>query len=279
MLPYSVNVALWSDGADKERFLAIPDGTTMEVGADGHLTLPVGAVLMKTFRVAGEPVETRLLMRHPDGSWGGYAYAWNALGDDALLLEGSLRVETGAGTWLIPSRGHCMQCHTAAAGRSLGTEIAQLNRDHVYGGRTRANQLRTLSHIGVLAGDGFDDPSALPAYLGTSADGAIGDRARHYLHANCAHCHRPGGPGRGDIDLRAATPLAGMGICDSEPGLGDLGVADARLLAPGAPERSVLLARMRARGVFRMPPVGSEVVDETAVDAVAGWIASLTSCD
>src|SRR5690606_1657707 len=42
MIPYDVNVALWSDGARKARWLAIPDGTTITVEPDGDWTFPPG---------------------------------------------------------------------------------------------------------------------------------------------------------------------------------------------------------------------------------------------
>lgn len=71
VIPYAVNVPFWSDGAEKERWFAVPDGTTISVKEGGDLDLPIGAVTMKTFRLGGKPVETRLFVRHDDGDWGG----------------------------------------------------------------------------------------------------------------------------------------------------------------------------------------------------------------
>jgi hypothetical protein len=67
LIPYAVAAPLWSDGADKERWLALPNGTTIQVQADGDFSLPPGRVLMKHFRLAGDLVETRLFMRHANG--------------------------------------------------------------------------------------------------------------------------------------------------------------------------------------------------------------------
>ena len=72
----------------KTRYLAVPDGTTISVGADGDWQLPPGSVLMKTMELAGKPVETRLLMRHPDGGWAGYTYEWNSAGTTATRVRG-----------------------------------------------------------------------------------------------------------------------------------------------------------------------------------------------
>ena len=66
MIPYDLISPLWSDGAKKERFLAIPDGTTITINADGDWDLPKGSIAMKTFAVDGKRVETRLFMRHAD---------------------------------------------------------------------------------------------------------------------------------------------------------------------------------------------------------------------
>jgi hypothetical protein len=83
LIPYDVAHPFWSDGADKARWLSIPDGETIGIDADGHLAFPVGSVLVKEFTVGGRKVETRLLVRHDDGNWAGYAYAWNEAGTAA----------------------------------------------------------------------------------------------------------------------------------------------------------------------------------------------------
>ena len=103
-------------------------------------------------------------------------------------------------------------------------------------------------------------------------------RARSYLAANCAHCHRPGGAGQGGADLRWETAADELGICDVDPQEGDLGVAGAKLLVPGAPELSLVSLRMHATEAGRMPPLGTSLVDVEGVDVVDQWIRSLASC-
>src|SRR5207244_9316833 len=87
LIPYEVNAPLWSDGADKRRWLAIPDGTQIHVNPDGHWALPVGSVLMKEFSLNGQRLETRLLVHHDDGEWAGYTYVWDDTGTDATLID------------------------------------------------------------------------------------------------------------------------------------------------------------------------------------------------
>lgn len=279
LVPYAVAAPFWSDEAAKERWLALPNATAIAVGADGDFALPYGSVLMKHFRLEDSLVETRLFMRHPDGGWAGYSYEWNAAGTDATLVEGGKTATIGGTLWIFPSGAQCLVCHTAAAGFTLGLETAQLNHDFTYPatGRT-ANQLRTLDHI-VLFGAPLGDPAAQPR-LADPADAAapLGERARAYLHANCAGCHRPGAAG-GSLDLRFATPLASTGTCDATPQAGDLGLgAAARIIAPGRPDDSVLLARVTRRDADGMPPLASTVVDEAGALLLRDWIASLPGC-
>ena len=88
-------------------------------------------------------------------------------------------------------------------------------------------------------------------------------------------CHQPGGTGTAAIDLRLATPLGDTGLIDGLPGQGDFGLEDARLVAPGAPARSVLLHRVTTLGDGRMPNLGSHVVDAEGAALLEAWIRSL----
>jgi uncharacterized repeat protein (TIGR03806 family) len=271
LVPFEVNAELWSDGASKRRFVAIPDNTTIAVADDGSFTLPIGSVLVKDFTFQGRRVETRLLVRHDDGDWAGYTYAWRPDGRDAVLVRGSDRIPVGNTAWDVPSRGDCLTCHTGAAGRVLGFRAAQLFRP----GAT-SDALSQLERAGLFARAVPRDRIVPLVDPKGTADRAA--RARSYLDANCSSCHRPGGPGRGGIDLRFETPFASQGLCDARPETGDLGIANARHIAPGAPDRSVLLRRMATRGASQMPQLGTRVVDESGTSLVRDWIAGLSTC-
>jgi uncharacterized repeat protein (TIGR03806 family) len=275
LISYTVNSPLWSDGAAKERWFALPEGGRIDIAADGDLRFPVGTVIVKQFRVGDRPIETRLLVHHDDGDWGGYSYEWDEDGRDATLLPASKVKTFGELRWLYPGREDCMRCHTRAAGRTLGPELGQLDGVHDYANGRIAPQLDTLAHIDVLSGP-VPELSPLPAPDDASA--ALELRARAILHANCSHCHRPNGGGRGDADYRFTTPLAAMKICNVMPQHGALGIADARMLAPGAPDRSVIVARMESLGGERMPPLATSVVDRSSVAIVKEWIRSLQGC-
>ena len=210
VIPYRPIAPLWSDGAAKERFLAIPDDRRIAVAAAGDFRMPPGTVLVKHFRFGQRYHETRLLMRYGD-EWYGYTYRWNDAQTDAELLPTAIASFLPNGTrWQYPARTTCMECHTDAAGRTLGLEIAQLdNPVQLPGSAEPQNQLAWLWEHDYFIPDitSIDELAAGHASLEEPhGAAALDDRARSYLHANCSSCHRPGGPGRGEVDLRFTTP-------------------------------------------------------------------------
>ena len=279
LIPFRPNAAFWSDGAAKERWIGLPNGVNIAVQGDGDWMPPTGTVLVKHFRLNNRLVETRLFMRHPpNGAWAGYTFEWNPAQTEATRVTGGKTVMIGGQSYVFPSEGQCLQCHTAAAGSSLGLETAQLNGNQLYPqtGRT-ANQITTLNAINVLTPPVGANPPAYADPADTTQ--SLGGRARSYLHTNCANCHRPGGGTPVAIDLRHGTPLAQTGACDVAPTAGDLGITNARIIAPGDDTRSVLLARMARRNdAFQMPPVSSTVRDTAGEQLISAWIDSLASC-
>ncbi len=280
LIPYTVNASFWSDGADKQRWLAIPDNTKIDVQQSGDWSFPNGAVLMKSFTVADRLVETRLLLHHPDGSWGGVTYEWNAAQTDATLLSGGAMRDLGSGQqWLFPSESQCLECHTSAAGFTLGLRSDQLNRDLTYPQTQRtANQLDTLTAIAML-NPGLDSRSQPKLTDPQDTSATVESRARAYLDANCSQCHQPNGPTPSTMDLRANTALAAMNACNALPQAGDAGLgAEARLINPGNAARSVITERMKHRDALAMPPLGSLRVDDDGVALIAEWIDGLAGC-
>ena len=246
----------------------------------GDFLFPRGTVLIKEFSLFGKRVETRLFARHDNGDWAGYSYAWNEDETAAELVPATGRqIEISGQRYSIPSRSQCLACHTEAAGRALGPEVRQLNGELTYAatGRT-ANQLTTLDVIGLLDKPLPDVPENLEA-LATidDASASIADRALSYLHSNCSSCHRPDGGGRGPADLRFQ-PLSKMNICDVAPETGDLGIEDARLLAPGDPQRSIISVRLASLSPEAMPPIGKNLVDIDAAAVLEEYIASVSQC-
>ena len=307
LVPYSVNSPLWSDNAHKERFVALPGMSQVEFVEDKAWKFPEGTVLVKTFsleRELGKPdsarrIETRLLL-FQQNEWVGYSYLWNDDETDAELVDskGADRIfpvrdadSERMHKWHYPSRAECMVCHSRAAGFVLGLNTRQMNKLHDYGDR-RANQLKTWEASGLLAKQARSAESAaaepasewkLPKPLEQfpaladprDRSAAVEDRVRSYLHANCAQCHVEAGGGNSAMELGIATPREKTRILAVPPLHDRFGLRDALLIAPGAPERSVLLHRLSTRGRGQMPPLASELVDQAGVDLLREWISSL----
>ena len=281
LVPYDISAPFWSDGATKERFIGLPNGTTIVIDGQDDWNFPAGTVLVKNFRLNGRLIETRHLMRHPDGVWAGYTYEWNATQTEATRVRGGKTERIDGQDWVFPDEAECLQCHTVAAGVALGTETSQLNKDFTYPstGRTH-NQLETLDTITMFSSPLQGTPATLPSMpdpLDITAD--PGQRARAYLHTNCAQCHRPGGPTPTDLDLRYTTLLANMNACDVAPDAGGLGLTMPRIIAPGDASRSVLVARTNRRDVDGMPPLGSTIADANGVALLTDWVNGLTNCN
>ena len=246
LIPYGVNMELWSDGANKKRWMGVPDGEQITVNADGDFDFPRGTVLVKEFRLNQQPVETRWMVRHGDGQWAGYSFEWNNTGTDATLVPPEGKQKTfGSQVSTYPSRSQCLSCHTDAAGRTLGLEVAQLNGDHHYPQTgLDGNQLETLEFIGMFDAPLPDAPARLDALPHLDDAGASReDRARAYLHANCAMCHRPNGPGQGPEDFRYWLPDGADRGGRRGPHPGRFGIPGAKLIAPGSARQLVTLLR------------------------------------
>lgn len=278
MIPYTVNNALWSDGAEKERYLSLPNSTKITLTANGDFNFPVGSVLMKHFKLGEKFVETRLFA-HGELGWQGFSYEWNDAQTDATLLSDAKDKTVNQISWHFPSSGQCMECHTSIAGFSLGLETKQLNSEFLYPSQKTANQLTTLAHIGIFSSPLSTAQKTETLFSLSDANATVQQKARSYLHSNCANCHQPNGPTTVTLDLRYSTPLAQMKICNLVPETGDLGIVNARILAPGDPAKSVLLKRMQVLDDKQMPPLSRSVVDAQAVQIISDWITGIAACD
>lgn len=277
MIPYNVESQLWSDSATKERYLALPDNTQIDLTSDGDFLFPVGSVLLKHFKLGDKYIETRLFARGQLG-WQGFSYEWRDDQTDATLLADGKEKTIDTILWQYPSPAQCLVCHTQAANFSLGLETLQLNASMNYSGIS-ANQLDTLAHIQLFSSVMTTTQKAQKLFPLDHPSATLAQRARSYLHSNCSGCHRPAGVSSVNLDLRFTTTLTAMNACDARPMVEDLGIENARLIAPGEPARSVLLARMKVRDGNQMPTLGTHLVDEAAVQVVSDWISGLTGCE
>ncbi|MGC4094473.1 MAG: hypothetical protein QM756_42485 [Polyangiaceae bacterium] len=299
VLPYEVMSPLWSDSADKARGMVLPPGGKIRVldcattptecsqgtADSGRWIFPVGTVMIKNFSFDGKLVETRLFERFDETTWVGYSYAWNEAQSDATVVP-TARTSTTFNTgqrsieWTFPARRECLKCHTVPGGSTLGPETAQMNR--VVDGVNQIDHLSSLGLFEKAPAKPYQAPLVTPyaSQAGTPpASATVEQRARSYLHANCAFCHRPDGEGP-SFDARFGVAFADTHMCNTPPDKGDLGVIGSSIVTPSKPDMSVLWLRIKAAGgdVARMPPIASVHPDVDGVKVVGDWISSLTSC-
>lgn len=293
VIPYVVNAELWNDHATAERFLAIPGNATIEFDPTKYWKFPEGTVLAKTYSLeleAGNPKSRRRiesqLLHFEDATWRPYSYKWtddqsdaalvDAGGDTATLVvhDATAPGKTRRHEWRFASRTECLLCHNPWAGHVLGFQSGQLNRSAVGG--SASNQIADLRRVGVFTMPAtwqIEKLSRLCDPYDSAA--AIDLRARSYLHANCAHCHRFGGGGTATIDLDFSVNVDKTGAIGQRPSQGTFGISGARIISPGDPFGSVLWYRMAKLGPGRMPRAGAAMIDTRASRLIHDWIVQL----
>ena len=260
VVAFQPQFALWSDGAEKRRWIALPPGTRIDTSDPDDWIFPTGTRLWKEFRRDGVRVETRLLTRTGPGEddWIGLAYLWDDGEHDATAAPWGATNARGT-PHDVPASGECMACHGGRRSRVLGFSAIQLAKRP-----TGDADLEAIDHAPALTVPGDATERA-----------ALG-----YLHANCSHCHNPRRPARGGP--RCFDPEKSIDFRLLVDHLGSAADTPARRTGPGAafeprdPSGSKLITRISTRGLFaQMPPVATERVDDEAVVLLRAWIAGL----
>lgn len=277
--PYTLNTPLFSDYAEKQRYLYLPAGARAGYQPDRVVDLPVGTALIKTFGYqqngAFRPLETRLLL-HRGAGWVAIPYVWNADGSDAVLKRAGARIPVTfadpSGTshtisYQVPNQNQCKDCHAlAGAITPIGPKIRNLNDGH---------QLQSWARTGLLDRLPADAPRLA---RWDDAAAPLADRATAYLETNCAHCHNANGAASNSglfFDWHQPDATArGLGKHPVAAGRGSGGrLVD---IAPGRPDESIVTYRMASTepGVA-MPELGRNVTHAEGVKLVRDWIAAM----
>lgn len=304
MIPYDLISPLWSDRAEKFRWVSVPTGSYVEWAAQGKWSWPAGTVFVKHFELPvheNDPLmvkrlETRLLVVQEEGKVYGATYKWRDDNSDADLLYTSLdeaiEIQSPQGnwtqTWTYPGPDDCLTCHNAEAKGVLGVKTASLNKDWLYPPRWPnrnsiiENQLRAWNRLGIfsqrLDDNAIDD---LPAHAALDDQSQpLELRLRSYWDINCANCH--GIQGIASLwDARFETPLESQGIINGAVAghqnyLEIYGLSDPRIVSPGNKENSLMYIRDKSSDPdIRMPPIGRQMEDKRYLNLLEAWINSL----
>jgi hypothetical protein len=282
--PFTPGYVLWSDNANKARWLYLPPATQIDTSDMDNWVFPVGTKIWKEFALGPLRVETRLLEKTSSG-WLWATYRWT---DDGL--SGATRLDHGQtnvnGTsYEIPAHIQCPLCHGGRPDMVLGVDVINLGASTAVG----------LS-LASLAADGrftTDVPASLEIPEDTSghARASLG-----WLHSNCGiACHNSNSSALASgtglfLKTSGAQIIAGAGTTQTSdldpyvtavnkvPNMSTFATQGFLRIAPGHPEISLIPTLDGARnkpGVPQMPPIISHIADTRDLAALNTWIRTM----
>jgi uncharacterized repeat protein (TIGR03806 family) len=276
MIPYSLRSALFSDYANKDRWIVLPPGGVMQANGDGLLQFPVGTAIIKSFGYiqadgSYRTIETRLLLHRASG-WVALPYIWRADGSDADLRLAGGRVpvtftdpsgEARTISYAVPNRNQCLNCHQLSG---VMTPIGP--------------QLRNLdlapAHRASVSGADWSRAN-MPRWTDTAAP--LDGRARAYLDINCAHCHRAGGSANNsglylNYDQQ---DLSALGLYRRPVAAGRGSGGREFDITPGHADQSIMAYRMDSTDPgIAMPELGRATTHREGVALIRNWINAMS---
>ena len=291
LLPYEPISSLFTDYAEKKRFVYVPKNKIASYSADDEsLNLPIGSALIKTFFYdqvlpsnSARIIETRVMIKRDTG-WIFAEYVWNAEQTEAYLQMGGSTTAvsfqhngaTLAINYEIPSESNCATCHNVGEQPlPIGIKPQSLNSSYVFADGSK-NQLTKWVEKGFLQNSLPATIASVVDYNDASKD--INLRARSYFDINCAHCHHDGGSAD-YVNLRfgftESSDFENLGV-NQGAGIPVPGVMHGLIVAPqNAAESSLYYMMSTNNPIVKMPRLGRTIVDQEGLAIVEEWINSL----
>ncbi len=294
IVPYDLNTPLFSNYAEKLRFIKLPANTKAVYSDSTIFQMATGTVIIKNFyypndfrdeKKGRKIIETRLLVNKEDG-WATYQYIWNKeqteaafepIGDVTIVEYIDAKGKKVTSNYVIPNQSQCMGCHKQkGALQPIGIAARHLNGDYTYT-TGKENQLQHWKKNGMID---LLPVATIPANAVWNKEqtGTTEQRARAYLDINCGHCHNNNGPASSSglfLDIHE-TNLTKLGVNKTPVAAGR---ASGNLLFdihPGKPDKSILVYRMLSKDPgIAMPEVGREQVHKEGVALISKWIKGL----
>lgn len=294
VVPYDLNTPLFSNYAEKLRFIKIPKGERAVYNDTAVFNFPPGTVFIKNFfyptdfrnpSKGKKILETRLLV-HEEKGWTAYPYIWNDEQTEAFYDPAgetkSVQYINASGkkisaNYVIPNKNQCKGCHIKGQAMvPIGPTARHLNREYSYTSGLK-NQILYWYENGLLDNYPTDIPKL--AVWNDPSTGDLESRARAYLDINCGNCHNRFGP--------ASTSGLFLDIYENEKnhlGINKSPVAAGRGagnlqfdITPGQPQNSILVFRMKTNDPsIAMPEIGREQVHQEGVALIEEWIRKMS---
>lgn len=288
VIPYDLNTPLYSDYAQKLRFVWMPKGVTAKAQPDGTIQFPEKTILVKNFfyenKGVKNRVETRLLI-HTTKGWNAVTYVWNKEQTDATLEIAGAEIPVTfqhlgkdiSFKYSVPNKIQCKNCHNVDNELlPIGPKIANLNRSIQYLDGIK-NQLDYWNEYGYLNVKNEKETPILPTWDNTSF--TLEQRSKAYLDVNCGHCHNPKGLASTSglfLQYFSNNNNTAWGICKTPVAAGRGSGGMSVDIQPRHPDQSILLYRMESNdpGIM-MPEIGRKLVHQEAVDLIGKWISEM----
>lgn len=311
VVPYDLNMALFTDNAHKFRTVYVPQGQQVTYQAEDALDFPVGSIISKTFYYPKDEngqlgyhtdysgdfgskglnlqrvklIETRILVRHAEG-WQALPYVWNDAQTEATLEWAGdikpLALTDAAGnqvafSYVVPDANQCAGCHapnhTDGAIKPIGVKARHINKAYPFlGGQD--NQLVHWQQAGMLS-DLPQDLALVPRNARFDSEDSLEHKARSYLDINCGHCHNPSGAAdtSGLWLHQGQQDLRRLGRC-KPPVAAGRGAGHGRFsIMPGEADKSIISYRMASTDPGEMmPELGRGTVDRDGLALINSWI-------
>ncbi len=268
---------LWSDGAEKKRWIYLPKGSTIDNSDNSKWKFPVGTQIWKEFSRDGKKIETRLLIKVNSGTgpgaWEFVTYKWRADGTDAILfLDGEKNALLTQHDIVAVNR--CTTCHAGASDFPLGLDALQLSQNNKF----------------KLNSSFFSNPSNQVFEIQGSATSKA---ALGYIHANCGSCHNPNGSAKG-LGLNFSHNLDATSLETENFYIATVNksnLSGSIYVSPKNSQGSLIRNRMSVRtptgtpaiapgsnppaSVRQMPSLGTDELDPLGLQVIENWIHEL----
>jgi hypothetical protein len=283
---YKPAYVLWSDNANKARYIYLPPGAQIDTSDMDNWVFPVGTKIWKEFSLGPLRVETRHFVKTATG-WLWTTYRWTSDGESGATQLNGGETNVNGTSYEIPSHSTCMECHGGASDMLMGFDVINLGSSTTVGlnlsALIAANQLTVSPPASV----------EIPEDSTGKARASIG-----WLHSNCGvACHNanPNALASGTglyMKISGAQIIAGAGATTTSelstyvtavnvvPHMQPFASEGFLRIAPGNPALSLIPTLDGARNnpnIPQMPPIVSHIADTTDVDALDAWISALPS--
>jgi hypothetical protein len=277
-LGFTPGAALWTDGADKQRWISLPEGRQIDTSKANAWVFPVGTRVWKEFAFQGKRAETRFMYKSED-QWLFATYQWNDTDTEAVSIEHGADIPLrNGGIHSIPTIDQCNQCHRGSTDKLLGFQ-------HVLLGLPDAKGLNLTA---LAAQNRLSIPPARTSF-GIPDDGTgMSAQALSYIHVNCGvSCHNETGNANANMShmfLRIdpatldAASTADWNIVKLTVGVPSVtaNFFGGTRIVPGFPDKSLIVQLAQTRGSnMAMPPIGTRIVDPAGLATIRAWITRL----